>query len=90
MDTRGMKKRGLALRRDFCVGTCWSYPIECSFFSWWGGANWIHEPARSIQKRDAKCLNPSMQGSVRNAGVNKHRYITSILGIAPSVGKGCG
>jgi len=69
-----MTKRGLAARRDFGVGTCWSYTIECSFFSWWGGANRIHERARSIQKRDAQCRNLSMQGSVRNAGAQSRRF----------------
>jgi len=69
-----MTKRGLAARREVCAGTCWSYTMECSFFSWWGGANWIHERARSIQKRDAQCRNLSMQCSVRNAGVQSRRF----------------
>jgi len=64
-----MTKRGLAARREFCVCTCWSYTMECSFYSWWGGAKWMYERARRIQKRDAHCQNLSMQGSVRNAGV---------------------
>ena len=72
--TGGMMKRGLAAWRDFCVGTRWSYPIECSFLSWWGGAKWIHERARSIQKRDAQCRNLSMQGSVRNARIQSRRF----------------
>jgi len=72
--TGDITKRGLAARREFCAGTCWSYTMECSFVSWWGGANWIHERARSIQNRDAQCRDLSIQGSVRNTGVQSRRF----------------